>query len=82
MTTLNNTHPHSRPGSAVDALTLLHFVADATRDWECLDLCEGPKCPFYLEITRMPEKKEIKFCILEGIKDQAQQWLDVESDNL
>lgn len=63
---------HVKVASEIDALTLLHFVADSVKDWECHGGCENNnECPFLWECIRMPENVKMRVCLLESIKDNA-----------
>ena len=60
---------HIKQASEIDALTLLHFCADAVKDWECSEKTCDEHCPFYWAVSK-------NICILEGIKDVA--YLNLE----
>lgn len=79
---LFNLNPrHTKEGQEIDSIHLLHFLADAVKDWECdatLDDCKG--CPLHWSVTRMPEGVIRESCILEAIKDQAFVWLEKPGD--
>lgn len=63
---------HISAVSEIDAITLLHFMADVVRDWECHGGCENnEECPFLWECVHMPEGVLRRVCLLESIKDNA-----------
>jgi len=81
MTILHNLKEHADGIDHINAVHLLHFVADSVKDWECDCIkSECDKCPFGWVFTRMPEREEMKMCILEGIKDQAFVYLSPDSE--
>lgn len=79
MTLLQNLKKHHPDARHIDASLLLHFIADATKDWEC-DSYDCDTCPWNWCLTRMSDGKETHLCILEGIKDQAFIHLSPETE--
>ena len=64
---------HLKMASDIDAITLLHFICDSVKDWECAEpgICKNDKCPLWYDITKITENGniEVKMCILDAIKD-------------
>lgn len=72
---------HFERVSHIDALTLLHFIGDCVKDWECNGECDkGEQCPFLWEFTHMPEGVLRRCCLLESIKDNAYVHLEKPVD--
>jgi len=74
MKLFNMNNIHLKQASDIDALTLLHFVADSVRDWECsVQGCvRSDECPFWYDVTRFYDGREsesCQVCLLDAIKD-------------
>lgn len=69
---------HTNEASEIDALTLLHFVADAVKDWECVEF-ECNICPWFC--IRNGHEGTNKICLLEGLKDKAFEMLEKNAED-
>ena len=67
MKLFNISNIHVNAASEIDALHLLHFLADSVKDWECEGKCPKNSCPFFYSITKGGNTTSI--CVLEAIKD-------------
>ena len=77
----NLSNIHKKEASKIDALALLHFCADAVKDWECTLKNCNHTCPFWYEVTHIRQNNqplETKTCILDAIKDLA--YINLEKD--
>ena len=82
MKLFNRLNIHFKHASEIDALTLLHFIGDVVKDWECGGECDkGEQCPFLWECTHMPEGILRRVCLLESIKDNAYIHLEKPVDD-
>ena len=77
---LFNQHPiHKAAASEIDALHLLHFLADSVKDWECeTNGCTCENCPF--NYSPSLDGQPTSTCILEAIKDLGFIHLEKNTD--